>query len=196
MLGKTERLVILIIALGVFIAVGLALRLPALPANPWEESPDEAPGAGESVAAQPEPVVIWVHVVGEVRNPGVYSLPEGARAMRAVEAAGGLTAVADSAGVNLARVLNDGEQLYIPKRGEETGVAGSGGSAAAPGKVDVNRADAVALQSIPGIGPTLASRIIAYRTVNGPFRTAQDLLQVSGIGQKTLEQIKPYIIIR
>jgi competence protein ComEA len=125
---------------------------------------------------------LYVHIVGEIKNPGMYQLPIGARLVDAVFAAGGLTEQADDASVNLARELSDGEQIIVSKVGEQ----GSDQLATAGGLVSINRAGDKQLEQLPGIGPALAGRIIAWREANGGFKTKNDLLKVSGIGQNLL----------
>jgi len=152
---------------------------------------------------------LWVHVVGAVNKPGVYSLPEGSRVNDAVKKAG-LLAEADLNSLNLARLVVDGEQLYVPLEGEDpasitserTGAAifsGSGPTASSGsgsgGKISLNTASVEELDSLPGIGPTLAQRIVDYRNTNGRFQTPEDLMKVSGIGMKRFEQIKDFVTI-
>lgn len=125
----------------------------------------------------------YVHIVGEVKTPGVYALEVGSRLFDAVVAAGGFLRDADQASVNLARQLTDGEQVLVLK----LGAAPSGGSASAgaAGKtVSLNRATQAELEALPGVGPTLAGRIIDWRQANGGFKRKEDLLKVGGIGQK------------
>ncbi len=124
---------------------------------------------------------LYVHVVGEVVSPGMYQLPIGARLVDAVFAAGGLTEEADNASVNLARELTDGEQIIVfsisqAQEGEATGTTASG-------LVSLNRAGDKELEELPGIGPALAGRIVAWREANGGFKSVEDLLKVSGIGE-------------
>lgn len=155
----------------------------------------------------------FVHVVGAVRRPGMYELAAGARVADAVEAAGGLLANAAQAGVNLARAVTDGEQIVVPTADEfasgQSGAAGaagasrpgSAGTGAAGGssavaQVNINTADAAALDTLPGVGPSTAAKIVADREANGPFASADDLGRVAGIGPKKLEELKPRVCVR
>ena len=154
--------------------------------------------------------IIFVHVLGSVANPGLYELSDGARVVDVIAAAGGLAENADPAGVNLARVLSDGEQLYVPAFGEV--VAGSGGSGvgasggvsggsggpasgALGAKVNLNLASSVELQTLPRIGEAMAQRIIDYREANGRFSSIDDLRSVTGIGDKTFEALKELVTV-
>lgn len=154
-------------------------------------------GLNAADAAAPVAVAapgVHVHVLGAVRQPGVYRLPIGARAVDAVAAAGGLTDQADASGVNLAAVIDDGMQLVVPTlrsdgaRGAVTQVADS--------RVNLNTATVAELEALPRIGPALASRIVAWRDTHGPFRRVDDLLSVSGIGQKTFTGLQPLVRVR
>lgn len=147
------------------------------------------------------PVVMKVHVSGAVETPDVYVLPAGSRVERAVEAAGGLSDDAVEAGINLAQPLIDGQQIYVPHEGETSEpievVRGSPVSAlSSGGALDINVASTDDLEALPGIGPAIAGRIVAYRDENGPFRTIQDIKQVKGIGDATFEKLKDQITVR
>lgn len=144
--------------------------------------------AGPLIPAGGSPIL--VHVLGEVVRPGLYELREGDRVIDAVAAAGGMTDAADPAGVNLARVVSDGEQLTVPAVGEA--VAAAPGTTA-DGRVDLNTADAATLETLPRIGPAMAQRIIEWRESNGPITSVDDLLAVSGIGTKTVEVLRPLV---
>jgi competence protein ComEA len=165
----------LLLALAALVAVVslvlVAVNRPEAPTGEFEVS------QAENDADQLEEFV-YVHIVGEVVSPGMYQLPVGARLVDAVFAAGGLTDQADNSSVNLARQLSDGEQVVVFKIGE---VAETGGSASG-GLISINRATAEQLEELPGIGPALSARIIAYRDANGGFKAKEDLLNVSGIG--------------
>lgn len=143
---------------------------------------------------------IIVHITGAVYNPGIYYLPEGARAFQAVEKAGGALEEADLERVNLAQPLYDGQAFYVPRKGDGGSGHAAGGSFAHGGpvgitKININTADRAQLESLPGIGSVKAQNIISYREKNGPFKSIEDLLKVSGIGEKTLEGIRELITV-
>jgi competence protein ComEA len=137
-------------------------------------------------------VDITIDIQGAVLHPGVYKLSIGSRVIDAIKAAGGVTKAGDPSDLNQARIIADGEQIYIYAK------SGSAQSKSAPVKVKpkisayvlLNRASAKEFEALDGIGPVLASRIIAYRKANGPFGTVEDLLQVPGIGAGTLSKFK------
>lgn len=147
---------------------------------------------------------VWVHVVGAVRRAGLYELPSGARANDALKKAGGATASADLSAVNLAAQVQDGQQLRIPRKGEAAEApppeaSGSGGSAStgtsqgAPATVRINSASGVELETLPGVGPALAQRLMQWRSEHGRFRNAADLDAVPGIGPAMLAKLKPVV---
>lgn len=137
---------------------------------------------------------IVIDVKGAVKKPGVYTMNEGDRVVDAIEKAGGLLSEADENQLNLASLLKDEMVIYVPKKGEEvtqTNVQSQNDD----GKVRINSATSEELQKLQGIGPAKAEAIITYREENGPFKTVEDLLEVSGIGEKTLENIKDDIVV-
>lgn len=138
---------------------------------------------------------IQVHVGGEVAKPGLYKLEDGARVNDAIEVAGGFTENADKDSLNLAKVLEDGEQIMIPSKGGGSSEAGSSASQTNNGKVNINTADLTTLQTLNGVGPATAQKIIDYRTANGKFKTIEDLKKVSGIGEKTFAKFKDQICV-
>ena len=158
--------------------------------------------------ATPEriPSAIRVHVSGAVMSPGVYEMNEGDRVLDAVASAGGVHPNADLASINLAQRVQDEAQYHIPRLGEPTTVPDSApaqrasipndrppsaGGRASPTLIDLNTATAQELELLPGIGPVMAGRIVAYREANGPFTSIDDVENVPGIGPKTLESIRP-----
>lgn len=152
-------------------------------------------GGGTEAEGAPSGGVV-VHVVGQVATPGLVTVPADARVADALEAAGGATAEADLAALNLARTVTDGEQIVVPRPGEAVPAAGSAPPAAgttAGAAVDLNAADAAALDALPGIGPVLAERIVAWREENGPFTTVDELGEVSGIGPAVLADVRDLV---
>lgn len=142
--------------------------------------------------------VVVIDIKGAVKLPGVYTMNEGDRVIDAIEKAGGLLPDAEENQINLAGLLKDEMVIYVAKKGEELTepafqTIGIGGED--DGKVRINSATAEDLQTLQGIGPSKASAIIAYRDEHGPFQTAEDLLQVSGIGEKTLENMRDEIVV-
>ncbi len=149
---------------------------------------------GEAVEAAPIRVVetaptkmFLVHVAGLVVKPGVYPILEGSRVVDAIAAAGGARKGVDLSQINLARKVVDGEQIFV---GEKRGSAKGSASSNYRGTVYVNRATVAQFDSLPGIGPVIAKRIIDFRNTNGPFVDVADLQKVAGIGPKSFEKIK------
>ncbi len=140
---------------------------------------------------------IYVHVLGAVQHPGLYVFREGDRAVDAVAAAGGYTDDADRRALNLARFLSDGEQIVVPTQAETANGAGptAAGTQTKGGKVNLNTADAAALETLPRVGPALSARILAWRDENGRFASVEDLLSVSGIGAKTFAGLKDLVTV-
>lgn len=161
-------------------------------------------GASEEIVAAevteieiPETVaMLVVDVAGAVLNPGVYSLPMNSRVIDAINAAGNVLKGADVSDINLARLLKDGEQVFVYAASRGSSSSRSTARSAPPrntGPIAINRASAKELEALDGIGPVLASRIIAYRNANGPFVTLEALLEVSGIGPAKFAQFKEKI---
>lgn len=154
-----------------------------------------APAASVSVPSAspgPEEEPLYVHVAGEVASPGLYLLDQGARVADAVAAAGGFSEAAERASVNLARKLVDGEQILVPAIGAAPPAA-AGGAPAAGGPVSLSTATAAQLEELPEVGPATAAKIVAYREANGPFTSVDQLLEVPGIGEKTLEAFRDLV---
>jgi competence protein ComEA len=154
-------------------------------------------GSSQEVVAAPAPLEItdialqtlMVDVAGAVVNPGVYSLPLNSRVVEAIKAAGGLKRGADTSDINQARILKDGEQIYVYPAA--TAFSRSTGTPVRKnGPIMINRATAKDFESLDGIGPVLANRIVTYRKSNGPFTAVEDLLKVQGIGQSKFAQFK------
>lgn len=190
---------------------GLATTVAAPTSD--QKRPASAPPSptGTGTPAGPTtPTQLVVHVVGAVNEPGIVTLAPGARVQDALDAAGGPLPEADLGRVNLARLVTDGEQIPVPLPGETLTPAtdpasgpaqppaggGAGSTAgAATAVVNINTATAAELDTLPGIGPVLAERIVAWRTENGPFLTVDDLGEVSGIGDKVLADVRPLVAV-
>lgn len=139
------------------------------------------------------PPMLIVDVQGEVKKPGVYELPINSRVNDAIKAAGGSLQSADLSFVNQARLIKDGEQIYIERKLSNAIARTRSSSGSLNGILNLNRASAKELEKLPGIGPVLASRIIEYRKINGNFQSIDDLRKVQGIGASTLEKFKSKI---
>lgn len=182
--------------------------------------PQQAKNVQASIDVPPKPAQICIHVAGKVSKPGLYNLKPGSRVMDAIKAAGGQLPNADMESINLAEVLSDGQQIYIAPKGEITPPKRSvvrGGTAQAkgphksaekegkaaleklkvPGKgtVNINSAGLDEFQRLPGIGPAYAQRIVDYRTEHGRFTSVEQLDNVTGIGPKTLEKLRPFVAL-
>lgn len=151
-------------------------------------------GTADTVKARENLVV---YVTGAVNKPGVVSLPEGARASDAVEAAGGVLPIADTEKINLAQPLKDGQKLEIPEKHAEGVAAGTakGTKSEAGELININTADEKALDTLPGIGPAMAQRIIEYREKEGAFQDISELKKVRGIGEAKFEKLKDKVTI-
>lgn len=166
---------------------------------------DASPDNDESSAKSSSAAEVYVDVDGAVVRPGVYRLKDGARVSQAIDAAGGLSAEADVTGLNRASKITDGQKIYVPTVGEQQAAAAVGGAessaATTPGAgsssglVNINTASAAELQTLSGIGPSMAQSIIDERTKNGAFAPVDDLMRVSGIGEKKLAKIKDCICV-
>ena len=181
---------ILYLASGILFGLFLAALVWVVARNP----------SGQAVLLRPAPTEkpVIVYVTGAVPRPGVYALPKNARVQDAISAAGGFLAEAEKSQINLAALLEDGQKLEIPY------IEGASPVIATPipdvvtsttELIDINIASAEELESLPGIGPTTAQKIIEYREQNGPFLNIEDIINVSGIGPGTYERIKDLITV-
>lgn len=179
----------MIAALAITVGTGI-LRGAMAPVD--EVVVEQTPAAAPTSAGE-----LYVHVSGAVQTPGLYVLPAGSRVVDAVAAAGGFADDADRDAVNLARTLDDGEQLPVPREGEvpPPAAAGTGSASSGNGRVDLNTADATLLETLPRIGPALAERIITWRDDNGGFTSIEDLLAVPGIGDRMLESLRDLVTV-
>ena len=167
----------------------------ALAALAWRIA-DRTPAPSQPDASRPavvtprEPTELFVHVAGVVRKPGVYRIAGDGRVIQAIRLAGGPTPVADLGLVNLAAPLQDGQQVLVPRRAAIATAGAAGGGGAASGPVSLSSATVEQLDALDGIGPTLAARIVDWRTQHGGFSSVDGLLDVPGIGQSRLDAIR------
>ncbi|HSJ21412.1 MAG TPA: ComEA family DNA-binding protein [Nocardioidaceae bacterium] len=211
-------LVALLVAAAFAVSAWWVVRADAsgtvVPAATWSEGTDSPPveqlvtpagdagpdsGHDAATVADAESAVVVVDVSGKVRRPGIVSLPLGSRVHDALAAAGGARRGVDLTGLNLARVLVDGEQILVgvaPAEGVAAPAASAPGAVAMAGPmVNVNTADQAELEELPGIGPVTAASILQWRADNGPFTSVDELLEVSGIGDATLAKIAPFVTL-
>ena len=185
-----------------YVAAALALALVA-----WRIGPGAGGGGGQPAATGAGTVAVeqaapstapagMVHVAGEVRKPGVYPIAAGARVIEAIRGAGGPTRRADMSGLNLAATLQDGQQVVVSAR-VAPGAAASGGAGEGErgaGPISLSTATAEDLDRLDGIGPTLAARIVEWRTAHGGFASVEQLLEVPGIGPTRLGNLRSHVV--
>ena len=197
------------LAVGVFVGIivgvgGMTLSKQVQPA-PIVIVPPE-PTTTPEATATPGPIRVFVN--GQVAQPAVYELPPGSLVESAIEAAGGFTEEADTAVVNLAQPLSDGVQVYVPSEEEDVPVPltvvskpntspamVSAGGSTAVGLININTATIEELDTLPGIGPSTAQKIIEYRESNGPFAAIENIMDVTGIGEAKFAKIKDQITV-
>jgi competence protein ComEA len=189
-------------ALALLLALALGgrwLMRPDASADALAVQPVAPAATSEATTAEPTAEVV-VDVVGAVVAPGLYRLEEGSRVADAVALAGGATRKANVSAVNLAAPLVDGTQIVVPRKGEQApaggtaGAGASGAAGAAGGPIHLNSASLEELETIPGVGPVTAQRIVDFREQNGPFRSVDELDAVSGIGPTRLEQMRELVV--
>lgn len=183
-LGVGAVIVLALLVLAVTVVVGV-LRSAAVP----PPAPIVTPTAAAEVAE------VYVHVSGAVAAPGLYVLAAGSRVADAISAAGGFGESADTAAVNLARPLSDGEQLVVLEVGQAPPAGASGGENAGGGPINLNTAGVEQLDELPRVGPAIAQRIVDWREQNGRFSSVDDLLGVPGIGEKMLAGLRDLVTV-
>lgn len=190
---RREQIMIAIIVVGIIAMSGVVF---------WpKEKPGAVvtppPAAVEQKKELPKPKNVVVYVSGAVKHPGVVSMAYGSRVTDAVNLLGGPTETADMAGINLAALLVDGQQIHVPSTGETGGGAAvtTLGSRVAGGKININTADTAALDTLPGVGPSTAQKIVDYRKNHGSFTSMEDLKSVPGIGESKYQNLKDKITI-
>nr|WP_307784418.1 ComEA family DNA-binding protein [Salinibacterium sp. SWN139] len=175
----------------VLVALGCAVLATALTDSPaaLEIARGEVGGDDDSFVI--ETPSLFVHVTGAVARPGLFELAEGSRVIDAIAAAGGFTDDANRDQLNLARLLADGEQFAVPAAGADDAAE----TTASDGRVNLNTADAAALDTLPRIGPAMAARILAWRDANGRFVSIDDLRNVAGIGDATFDGLRDLVTV-
>ena len=183
---------------GSVVPVAMSSSSPLVPADASPAALDPAsPTDAPSATAAASAASVTVDVVGKVRHPGIAVLRSGARVVDAIRAAGGARRGVDLTSLNLARLLVDGEQIAVGVAGAGAApVAPAGGGSPAPGSlVNLNTATPAQLEALPEVGPVTAQAILAYRQQNGGFTSVDQLLDVQGIGDKTMAQLEPYVTV-
>ncbi|MGH2740351.1 MAG: helix-hairpin-helix domain-containing protein [Actinomycetota bacterium] len=194
-LGRREMMLLVVLGAGILAGAGLwfVRSLPKPITVERVGAGSQSPVPGPSVSPRASPII--VHVAGWVHRPGVYRLHLGDRVIDAIDRAGGPRVGADLDLLNLAALLVDAQQVYVPRRGESSSSSESGSGPGVTRKININVATAEELESLPGIGEVLAQRIIDYREENGPFASVDELVNVSGIGEATLEEIRDLVTV-
>jgi len=189
--GEIAGLIVVLVAVLGGAGLWYARSLPK-PVTIAESGPGAAPPADTPSSS---PALLIVDVAGAVRKPGVYEFAEGERVVDAIERAGGPMPKADVSSLNLAAMLVDGTQILVPKTGPGVAVVPGAAPGSSSGLVNINSASATELETLSGIGEVLAGTIVEYRDQNGPFASVDDLLDVSGIGPATLEEIRDQVTV-
>jgi len=178
-----------VITLVAVVAFGTYVLSTGFSAKPNMAITKTANGANQAKDVQSPK--IYVHVAGSVKSPGIYQLDSGTRVFDAVLAAGGFTSKANQSSVNMARALNDGEQLLVAS---VTSDAVFGGAMTST-MISLNQATASQLEDLPGVGPALAGRMVDWRSANGGFKSKEDLLNITGIGDKLFAAVKDLVTL-
>ncbi|MGA4669635.1 helix-hairpin-helix domain-containing protein [Propionibacteriaceae bacterium Y1923] len=202
-LRHLQAIAILVVVALVFTTVQLLRarpsEVPLVVPEVAVESTTSVPSGAESPS---EVTLLVVHVTGAVKNPGIVRVPPGSRVNDAIEAAGGITAVAHLGTLNLAALVSDGMQILVASGPQETSTTtGDDGGGGPPGTdtnaalVNLNSATAAQLESLPGVGPATAAKILDWREQHGRFSKVEELQEVDGIGAKTFERLKPLVTV-
>lgn len=188
----------LLVVVGI-VAAGYVLLRPAPAPSPEVSLPFADPGAAAgSSSSTTAASTVFVHAAGAVNRPGLYQIPADARLADVIDVAGGPAPDADLNRVNLAAPVEDGQQVYVPRVGEPApAIAAGGGPAggASTGPVNLNTAGPAELEALPGVGPAIAQAIVTHRDEHGDFRSIDDLLEVPGIGEAKLAQLRELVTV-
>jgi competence protein ComEA len=196
------RIVAFVVGVAALAVLSFVVLRPAPKVLPEASLPFADPNpSGVSSSTTAAAVAVLAHAAGAVAAPGVYELPAGSRVADLVAAAGGATADADLNRVNLAAPVEDGQQVYVPRMGElPTGAGSAAGpvpadDGAAAERIDVNTASVETLDELPGVGPAIAQAIVTYRDEHGPFGSVDELVDVPGIGEAKLAQLRDLVTV-
>jgi competence protein ComEA len=196
--SSQKRALLIVAGLAIALAIALLVGAQAKPNLSTIKAPPDS-SETKSLTDPESPssnYSLVVDVQGQVQNPGVYQLPEGARVGDAIKAAGGVREGSETTSVNLARFLEDGEQIYLSGAGNAADVLPSaGGESVARGRLNLNRATENELDGLPGVGPVLAKRIVAYRAEHGTFTSVSELQKVSGIGPSKFSELRNFVTV-
>lgn len=202
-LNKNQKIIIVVIAIVMLFVIVFYIMQKIN--KPKEFDINEVVENDERKFHENEKVIIVVHITGEVKQEGIIRIEEGARMSDVIEKAGGLNKNADLTKINLAYVVQDGQKIYIPNKNEEEedvitenngeGVIEGGDQMGANSLININKATQTELETLAGIGPSTAMKIIEYRKQNGKFKKIEDLMEVPGIGEAKFESIKNNISI-
>ena len=206
-------MVAVVVAVGILVAgwavlrarpVAVAVTPPVASTAPTGVPTEDPAEPGTSAGPSPSVAGVVVHVLGAVRKPGLVTLAAGSRVQDAIEAAGGLTAKADPGELNLAQAVTDGQQIVVGTKKKPAGEVRTGPPVAAPVEpapagraggsgqpVDLNTASQAELEELPGVGPVMAGKILAWRTENGRFSRVEELQEIDGVGPKTYAKLAP-----
>lgn len=196
--SSQKRALFIVAGLAIALAVALLFGAQAKPiVSSIKAAPDGAQGSSQTnPESRSSNYSLVVDVQGQVQNPGVYQLPDGSRVGDAIKAAGGVREGSDTTSVNLARFLEDGEQIYLSGLGPDgESLQSAGGEKIARGRLNLNRATENELDGLPGVGPVLAKRIVAYRAVHGNFGSVSELQKVSGIGPSKFNELRNFVTV-
>ena len=199
--SSQKRALFIVAGLAIALAVALLFGAQAKPiVSSVKAAPDGAQGSSQTnPESRSSNYSLVVDVQGQVQNPGVYQLPDGSRVGDAIKAAGGVREGSDTTSVNLARFLEDGEQIYLSGLGPDgtdgESLQSAGGASFARGRLNLNRATENELDGLPGVGPVLAKRIVAYRAEHGNFGSVSELQKVSGIGPSKFNELRNFVTV-
>lgn len=199
--SSQKRALFIVAGLAIALAVALLFGAQAKPiVSSIKAAPDGAQGSSQTnPESRSSNYSLVVDVQGQVQNPGVYQLPDGSRVGDAIKAAGGVREGSDTTSVNLARFLEDGEQIYLSGLGPDgtdgESLQSAGGASFARGRLNLNRATENELDGLPGVGPVLAKRIVAYRAEHGNFGSVSELQKVSGIGPSKFNELRNFVTV-